>query len=200
MANTVVEQIYGRVYSKGISLSVNFSAPPAPNADGTANTSAINAWLSSFTVVAGVRSIAGPSLGRDVLDMNELDLVPLAPVAGDNTYEMYWTKPKAPGDKESQPLSAMLNMTTGQFEQLYRAYMRDLVFGIMIRFPSGALTICLGFVESLEPTIESSKIIEVACELQPSFGVDYLSTCASDGVLHGFWQNYLSGGLCTTAP
>lgn len=195
MPNTIVEQLFERVYSKGISLSVSTSPVPASTGNALADGTAMTAWLNAFRRLAGVRSIGGPSLGRDTLDINELDLVPVVLNSGE-TAEMFYTKPKAPGDKEVQPVNLTLNMTNGEFDWLYNSYMKDLVFGCQIRFPSGAVMVWLGFVDSLEATLESSKIVEVACDLQPTFGVDYVSLCPNNNALRAFWLNYLPDSGC----
>ena len=204
MPAPVVDQMFGRVYSKAIQFYMNYatlgllSNPSVPATDLAAFTS----WSSQFVRVAGVKSISGPGLGRDVLELQELDVGPAtANLGGAETAEMFYVKNKAPGDKDIAPVSLTLNMSHQQFEILYSAYIKDLVFGWEIIFPSGALMIGLGFVDSLEPSIESSKIVEVALDIQPSFGVDYTTNCTGYTALHNFWRNYLPNpGCAATVP
>lgn len=186
MPSTMVEQVFGRVYSKGIQLLINLTPPPAD----PSVTADLNTWLAGFTRVGGVRSIGGPNMQRDVLELQELDVGPATLQTGEVAENFYY-KNKAPGDKEQQPIPVMLNMSHQQFQVLFDSYNADLTFGFEIVFPSGAILLGLAFVDSLEPTIESSKIIDIAMDLQPAFGVDYISNCAGYSVLHGFWANYL---------
>lgn len=198
MAGPIVDQVFGRTYSKGVSLSLNFETFPTPSGTLSTDNSAWVAWQAFFNRVAGVKSIGGPTLGRENLEIMELDIGSGA-ASGGQVEEQFYVKNKAPGDKESQPIPIMLNMTHQQYDVLHQAYFRDSIFGFQINFPQGAILIGLGFVHSLEPTIESSKIIEIACEIQPSFGVDYLSNCAGSTALHNMWRNYLYPVSCAAA-
>lgn len=190
MGATIVEQVFGRVYSKGVKLLINLDPPPAAGGDGIVPTSPLNAWLAGFTRVGGVKSIGGPNASRDILELQELDVGPATLVTGEVPENFYY-KNKAPGDKDYQAIPIMLNMSHQQMQTLWGAYNSDITFGFQIVFPTGALMLGLGFVDSLEPTIESSKIVEVAFDLQPAFGIDYISNCAGYNTLHGFWANYL---------
>lgn len=195
MAAPIVDQVLGRVYSKGISLSLNLNNFPTPSGVVSTEDAAWLAWRSGFQRVGGVKSIGGPTLSRDTIEINELDIgVGLESAA--NTFEQYFVKIKAPGDKDLQAIPFVLNMTHAQFSVLHTAYCFDNLFGFQIDFPQGATLIGIGFVQSLEPTIDSSKIVEIACELQPSFGIDYLTACAGSNVLHNLWRNYLYGYSC----
>jgi len=198
MAGPIVDQVFGRTYSKGVSLSLNFLSFPSPSGVVATDNTAWTTWQTSFSRVAGVKSIGGPTLGRETLDLSELDIGVGSALAG-QVDEQFYVKNKAPGDKDIQPIPTVLNMTHQQYDVLHQAYFRDSVFGFQINFPQGAILIGLGFVQSLEPTIESSKIIEIACEIQPSFGVDYLSNCTGSTVLHNLWRNYLYPATCAAA-
>lgn len=198
MAGPIVDQVFGRVYSKGVSLSLNFQAFPAPSGVLATDNAAWTTWQGYFTRVAGVKSIGGPTLGRDNLELAELD-IGVGTATGNQVDEQFYIKNKAPGDKDIAPIPLVLNMSHQQYDVLHQAYFRDRVFGFQINFPQGALLIGLGFVQSLEPTIESSKIVEIACEVQPSFGVDYLSNCTGSTALHNLWRNYLYPATCAAA-
>ena len=188
MPATIVEQVFGRVYSKGVRLLTNTAAPPLD--PGGAGASALISWLAGFTVVGGVKSIGGPQLSRDILELQELDVGPTT-LVGAETPEMFYYKNKAPGDKDIQPIPVMLNMSHQQFQKLFDVYNGDLTVGFMITFPSGALFLGLAFIDGLEPNIESSKIIEIALDLQPAFGVAYQNNCTGYTALASYWANYL---------
>ncbi len=193
----VVEQLFHRVYSRGVTLRISTTAIPAydPDTGLPVDDAAVETWLNAFVRVAGVTSIDLPTMGRDVIELNELETGPAA-LGGGETIEMFFQKNRAPGDKNIDPLAAMLNMSQVQLQILYDRFIRDTIFGFSVDFPSGAFLLGLGFVNSLEPSIENSKIIEISTELQSSFGMQYISVCDTLDDLTGIWMNYLKSIQC----
>lgn len=135
---SVVESVFSRVYSKGARLFVDTT-------NAASNPTIDEAYLGSLPAIAGVISMKGPKMGRDVMDMNELDQIPPhvrgvtvdlggTPLTLDRaaspveTQEMYFNKVKAPGDKDIGPIVLSMNMTRVQYGKLHQMYIRDIVF------------------------------------------------------------------------
>lgn len=147
---SVVENVFSRVYSKGARLFVDTNSLAA--------TTLINeTYIATLPAVAGVKSIKGPKMGRDVIDMNELDQVPpgLVGTTADlatsspginlattptETPEMYYNKIKAPGDKDIGPLVLSLNMTRVWYGKLHQLYIRDIAFLWLINLRTKPIT------------------------------------------------------------
>lgn len=135
---SVVESVFSRVYSKGARLFVDTTnAANSPTID--------EAYLAGLPAIAGVITMKGPKMGRDVVDMNELDQIPphvrglTADIAGTpltldrattpvETPEMYFNKVKAPGDKDIGPIALSMNMTRVYYGKLHQMYIRDVAF------------------------------------------------------------------------
>lgn len=211
-----VEDIFHRTYSKGARLLIN-SGPPV-----SVPTPITETYINAMRVVAGVKSIKGPKLGRDKVDMNELDQAPAGLSSGDplgtedltklplQTQEMYFNKVKAPGDKDVGPVVTSLNLTHQQYGVLHNLYTRDLPFVWLINLrvkpiTTGAVTpvtnsrcffIGFGFISELSEDIQPSALITVACSIQPMFGVGYLSACKSLTDLTRNFANYIPNPTC----
>jgi len=212
----VVENVFSRVYSKGARLFLDSMT--------NASTNVVNeAYIAALPAVAGVKSIKGPKMGRDVVDMSELDQVPPGllgttadiGVAGTNlattpveTAEMYYNKIKAPGDKDIGPLVLSLNMTRAWYGKLHQLYVRDAPFLWLINLRTRPVTpaaapvnsrcffIGFGYVSELSLDSEPNALVTASCSLQPMFGVTFLSNCNSITTLSNEYVNHLIQPAC----
>lgn len=197
----VIETASKRVYGKGIHLAISTTLFPMINfATGEpADRTALGTWLDNFTFVGGVVGIDGPNMDHDDIELDELDNTPgAAGLVGTENLEMFFANAKFLGDKSLDALNITLNMNPKQYQVLYMTYLKNTIYGWSINFPSGAFLIGVGFTESLECSFEPNKVIEVAYELQPSFGMQFVSTCDSRASLHGQWLTYIEGLACPT--
>ncbi len=188
---TIVEQVLGRTYSKGVRVLWSSVTPP--------DTLTVNdAWLATFQLFQGVKSVTSSEVDRDVIELMELDNIPSTITSAEEP-EIFYTKIKAPGDKDHKPMMMELNANGPTIDIVQRLYYFDTITAFIVLFPSGALQIMLGYVQSIEPSVEGGKIVNVSVELQPSFGVQYLSQCPNFQTFYGFWRNYLSNAVCQPA-
>ena len=196
-ATTVIEQVFHRTSSRGVSLWVSTTAIPAINTT-TKQPSDLSTWLGAFVEVAGVTSI-DVSNDRNDIDLNELDTQPTT-LVGTEIPETFYHKVRIPGDKEAGPFSCTLNMNQVQFANFYNKYLQDEIFGFFMNFPRGSsnaqFIIGIGCVKSIDINIDNGKIIENPVELQPAFGVQYLSNCESLSGLKSYFMNYLGDLAC----
>lgn len=213
---SVVENVFSRVYSKGARLFIDTMS-------NSATTLVNEAYIAGLPAVAGVKSIKGPKMGRDVIDMNELDQVPPGLVgttadlgtAGVNlattpveTPEMYYNKIKAPGDKDIGPLVLSLNMTRAWYGKLHQMYVRDAPFLWLINLRTKPITpaalpantrcffIGFGYVSELSLDSQPSALVTASCSLQPMFGVTFLSNCNDLTTLANEYVNHLIQPAC----
>lgn len=204
-----VEDIFRRSYSKGARLLLNTGGPVA------IPTPITEAFINTMKVVAGVKTIKGPKLGRDKVEMNELDQVPPGLTTADplgstdlltvptQTREMYFNKVKAPGDKDVGPVVLTLNLTHQQYGVLHSLYTRDLPFAWLINLRvkqigsnTRAFFCGFGFISELSEDIQPSALVTVSCNIQPMFGVGYLSACKSLSALTRSFGNYIPNPTC----
>ena len=204
-----VEDIFNRSYSKGAKLFWKTTGPisvPSPITEP---------YIAAMTAIAGVKTIKGPKLGRDKVEMAELDQAPSALTTGDplgvtnllttpaETREMYFNKVKAPGDKDVGPIVMTLNLTHPQYGQLHSAYVRDVTFVWLINLrvkAVGANTRCFflgfGFISELSEDVQPASLVTVSCSIQPMFGVGYLSACNNLTVLTRSFYNFIPTASC----
>lgn len=207
----VVEDVFRRAYSKGARLFIDRAAYSAGAQPAVTET-----YLNGLQSVAGVKSIKGPKMGRDKVEMMELDQVPAGVDSADlftanadltatptQTREMYFNKVKAPGDKDIGPINLALNMTRQMYGILHQLYVRDIVFPWVINLrtaPNGANTRCFwigyGFIGELTKDIQPSAIVQVTCNIQTSFGVGFMSTCRSITSLTRAFGNFMIKPNC----
>ncbi len=208
----VVDQVYKRIYSKGAGFWLNYGGSSIPSV-------ITEAYLSTFTKIAGVKTIKGPKMGRDTVDLQELDQVPpllTSPnfttsqnnlVVPAETREQYFNKVKAPGDKDYGPIALTINMTNTMFQVLSSLQERDIPFPYFINLRSSGTTFAtlrtsrtiffgFGFVQTLGFDVQPSELVQVSCSVQPSFGVGFASVCTSLAQMARVWQNFLEVPSC----
>lgn len=208
----VVEDVFSRTYSKGAQLFIQQTGPAAFPSPLT------EAYILAMQAVAGVKTIKGPKMGRDKVELQELDQSPPSgPSTADlttavdftttpaDTREQYYNKVKAPGDKDMGPVVTALNMTKQQYAILHRLYVNDIPFpwliNLKVKAVAGGGTRCFflgyGFITDLSMDIQPSALVQASCSIQPAYGIGYISACRALSSLTRVFNNFIPVPACT---
>lgn len=218
MPQPVIESTLFRVNSKGTKFAARLdgTAPPSPMT---------MAYLQGFNFVSGVKTIKGPKMGRNKIDMTELNNgqlstalfseLPTDPLGSTSTVvtqEMYFYKVRAPGTKVYGPVELALNMTSFGYDTLMRWFERSRMFPwvTLIRTavtpaqaatppipdPPPSFMFGYGYVKSLGPKTVKGELVTADVSIQPSHGVGFLSVCTDISTLVRVWKNFIPYSGC----